>query len=158
VCVARKTVKCGRLPNASGVWCCVVCVCVCVLGVGGKHPPRIKKYPWSFFIFYLIHSVNIIYIHMTVPGAINIFKKPSIFYFFIIISYIVLILRRWLRLLCLKELGGSRGEEETFIVCLFVCFRLSHAFQKNGWMDFTKKFTQLFVYIPIEMTSNLFLL
>ena len=43
-------------------------------------------------------------------------------------------------------------------VRLSVCFCLSHAFQKNGWMDFTKNFTQLFVYIPIEMTSNLFLL
>ena len=41
-------------------------------------------------------------------------------------------------------------------VCLFVCFRLSHAFQKNGWMDFTKSFTPLFVYILIEMTSICF--
>ena len=73
-------------------------------------------------------------------------------------TLLLLYIRRWLRLLSLKELGGSRGKEETFIVCLFVCFRPSHAFQKNGWMDFTKNFTPLFVYILIEMTSNLFLL
>jgi hypothetical protein len=51
-----------------------------------------------------------------------------------------------------------RLTHECLFVCLSVCFRPSRTFQKNGWMDFTKNFTYLFVYIPIEMTSNLFLL